>query len=128
MGWLKAAWQQKYVRLAVVLVAAGLLYVMADRFSDWVDEPAAPKVPSAAYVRRTPVYDPGRPISRPWADPERTAPPPTTYHEFRSRTLEGRAVSYLLYLPPGYDGPGAAATRYPVIYWLHGYGSSPERG
>jgi enterochelin esterase-like enzyme len=33
-------------------------------------------------------------------------------------------VSYLLYLPPGYDT--ATARRYPVVYWLHGIGGSQQ--
>jgi endo-1,4-beta-xylanase len=33
-------------------------------------------------------------------------------------------VGYHIYLPPGYDDPKNAATRYPVIYWLHGLNQS----
>lgn len=38
---------------------------------------------------------------------------------FASASLQ-RDLAYLLYLPPGYDA--AAATRYPVLYLLHGRG------
>jgi len=52
-----------------------------------------------------------------WADVDRTTPPGTRYETFPSRVAR-TAVSYLLYLPPGY-GAGAPQ-RYPVVYWLHG--------
>lgn len=32
----------------------------------------------------------------------------------------GREMSYLAVLPPGYDDPANAATRYPAVYMLHG--------
>jgi S-formylglutathione hydrolase FrmB len=31
-----------------------------------------------------------------------------------------------VYLPPGYDDPGNAARRYPVVYLLHGYPGGPS--
>lgn len=34
----------------------------------------------------------------------------------------GAERDYGLYLPPGYDDPGNADARYPVLYLLHGYG------
>jgi enterochelin esterase-like enzyme len=40
---------------------------------------------------------------------------------FRSRALGGRLAG-LVYLPPGYD---SSATRYPVVYFLHGLPASP---
>jgi endo-1,4-beta-xylanase len=43
------------------------------------------------------------------------------YQTFESRTA-GTRVSYLLYLPPGYET--APDRRYPVVYWLHGIGGS----
>jgi S-formylglutathione hydrolase FrmB len=42
--------------------------------------------------------------------------PPTT----------GRATPYAIFLPPGYDDPANAARRYPVVYFLHGYGQEPD--
>lgn len=36
--------------------------------------------------------------------------------------------SYLVYLPPGYDEARNMTRRYPVIYWLHGYGAGPQHG
>ncbi len=40
----------------------------------------------------------------------------------------GCEVGYSLYLPPGYDDPAAAGERYPVVYWLHGFGGSETDG
>ncbi len=58
-------------------------------------------------------------------DPERSEPAGTRYRTFVSRTVGGE-VSYLIYLPPGYDAdPGG---RYPVVYWLHGLGGNQRSG
>ena len=46
-----------------------------------------------------------------------------TFATFESKAA-GEKVSYLLYLPPGYDE--SASTRYPVTYWLHGIGGSQQ--
>ncbi len=48
---------------------------------------------------------------------------------FKDEVLDnenGRQTPYGLFLPPGYDEPANANTRYPVLYFLHGYGQSPE--
>jgi len=45
------------------------------------------------------------------------------YKTFDSKTVKEK-VSYLLYLPPGYEA--APAQRYPVVYWLHGIGGSQQ--
>jgi S-formylglutathione hydrolase FrmB len=37
----------------------------------------------------------------------------------------GRVSPFGLFLPPGYDNPANATRRYPVIYFLHGYGQQP---
>lgn len=37
----------------------------------------------------------------------------------------GRVSPFGLYLPPGYDLPENANKRYPVVYFLHGYGQEP---
>lgn len=42
--------------------------------------------------------------------------PPTT----------GRPTPYAVFLPPGYDTPANATRRYPVVYFLHGYGQEPD--
>jgi endo-1,4-beta-xylanase len=59
-----------------------------------------------------------------WVDPDRTAPPGTTYRTFHSKTI-GADVSYLVYLPPGYAGD--QTVRYPVLYCLHASGGTPRR-
>lgn len=46
------------------------------------------------------------------------------YETFDSKAA-GEKVSYLIYLPPGYEKSGDQ--RYPVVYWLHGIGGS-QRG
>ena len=60
-----------------------------------------------------------------WLDADRSEPAGTRYKTFRSDKAGGD-VSYLLYLPPGYDT--ASTTRYPVVYWLHGLGGSQRSG
>jgi S-formylglutathione hydrolase FrmB len=42
-----------------------------------------------------------------------------------SRILR-RAVRYCVMLPPEYDSAGAAHTRYPVLYFLHGLGENEQ--
>jgi enterochelin esterase-like enzyme len=59
-----------------------------------------------------------------WVDPNRAGPNGTKYETFTSKVL-GADVSYLAYLPPGYDG---GTRRYPVIYWLHGLGGNQRAG
>lgn len=38
----------------------------------------------------------------------------------------GRVSPFALFLPPGYDDPANAGARYPVVYFLHGYGQEPK--
>lgn len=45
------------------------------------------------------------------------------YKTFDSQAA-GEKVSYLLYLPPGYEKTKEA--RFPVVYWLHGIGGSQQ--
>jgi enterochelin esterase-like enzyme len=79
-------------------------------------------------TRAAPPYNATKPPSRPWLDPKRAAPPPTTYHAYPASSINGQSTDYLLYLPPQYGDPTKSDQRYPVIYWLHGYGSHPEDG
>jgi S-formylglutathione hydrolase FrmB len=39
----------------------------------------------------------------------------------------GARRDFALYLPPGYDDPANAGTRYPVLYLLHGYEGDPQQ-
>lgn len=54
-----------------------------------------------------------------WVEPTKAEPAGTRYRTFRSNTISAE-VSYLLYLPPGYETN--KDKRYPVVYWLHGLG------
>jgi hypothetical protein len=38
----------------------------------------------------------------------------------------GRDTPYAIFLPPGYNNPANAGRRYPVVYFLHGYGQEPD--
>lgn len=60
-----------------------------------------------------------------WLEPNHSEPAGTHYRTFRSR-LAGGEVSYLIYLPPDYEAN--TTSRYPVIYWLHGYGGNQRAG
>lgn len=60
-----------------------------------------------------------------WEDPNRAEPAGAEYVSFESRAAGG-PVSYLVYLPPGYDVD--KEKRYPVIYWLHGLGGNQRAG
>jgi acetyl esterase/lipase len=82
--------------------------------------PAAPNGPTAAPKNNAK----GNPDTR-----TRTATwllPPVeganlNYGTFESKTA-GEKVSYLIYLPPGYEQD--KQKRYPVVYWLHGVGGA----
>jgi len=60
-----------------------------------------------------------------WLDPDKTEPEGTHYATFQSR-LASSGVSYLIYLPPGYET--SAPRRYPAVYWLHGMGGNQRSG
>ena len=78
--------------------------------------PASPKAPRAISRRLMPKAE--------WLDPDRGAPNGTQYKKFQSKVL-AREVSYLIYLPPGYENE---KQRYPVVYWLHGMGGNQRGG
>ena len=59
-----------------------------------------------------------------WVDSNHNEPNGTKYQTFASKML-GADVSYLVYLPPGYDKD---TKKYPVIYWLHGLGGNQRAG
>ncbi|MBX5481799.1 MAG: hypothetical protein IRZ16_08145 [Myxococcaceae bacterium] len=48
------------------------------------------------------------------------------YLETYDSALLGGKREYAIYLPPGYDLPENAETRYPVLLMLHGYGMEPK--
>ncbi len=59
-----------------------------------------------------------------WVDPEQDVPEGVLYRTFQSKTVGG-PVSYLVYLPPGYE---ESKRRYPSIYVLHGIGGTQRSG
>jgi endo-1,4-beta-xylanase len=59
-----------------------------------------------------------------WVDSDRTAPELTQFKTFQSKTIKGE-VSYLVYLPPGYEQQ--KDTRYPVLYVLPASGGTPKQ-
>lgn len=59
-----------------------------------------------------------------WLDPDQSAPNGTQYKTFHSEVI-GSNVSYLVWLPPGYE---QGTKRYPVIYWLHGRSKNQRTG
>jgi enterochelin esterase-like enzyme len=67
----------------------------------------------------------GAPPPANWLDPNHAEPPGTHYRTFKS-PVAGSEVSYLVYLPPAYEAN--PAKRYPVVYWLHGYGGNQRAG
>ena len=78
-------------------------------------------------VPRTPI-NPVRkrqPAKAEWVETNQAAPNGTQYQTFASKVL-GHDVSYLVYLPPGYDRE--TTKRYPVIYWLHGMNGNQRGG
>jgi enterochelin esterase-like enzyme len=60
-----------------------------------------------------------------WLDPDRSEPAGAHYRTFKSQLVDSE-VSYLIYLPPDYETN--TARRYPVVYWLHGFGGNPRAG
>ena len=59
-----------------------------------------------------------------WVEPDRSEPTGTRYTTFHSKTINDE-VSYLIYLPQGYEED--EQRRYPVLYWLHGSGGTQSR-
>jgi len=74
--------------------------------------PAAAAPAIAAFFRATLKPEP-------WTTPA-AALPGVVQHVYESRAAR-TAVSYHVYLPPGYEDD-ADGRRYPVVYWLHGSG------
>jgi endo-1,4-beta-xylanase len=75
--------------------------------------------------RREPVTKALPPPENNWLDPNRSEPAGLRYRTFKSQ-LVGSEASYLVYLPPDYEM--STTRRYPVVYWLHGYGGNPHAG
>ena len=74
----------------------------------------------------TPVVGLGdEPKSTGWVETSKDEPAGTHYRTFHSDAAKAD-VSYLVYLPPGYDDD--KDRRYPVIYWLHGMTRDQREG
>jgi len=76
-------------------------------------------IPAPATEKRFSIPD-GPPPAVAWKDAVTTPPQLMQYRTFHS-AVAGEEVSYLLYLPPGYE---TSSRRYPVVYWLHGLGGT----
>ncbi|MCA1684987.1 MAG: esterase family protein [Planctomycetia bacterium] len=66
-----------------------------------------------------------RPKTSGWVESSKEEPAGTHYHTFHSKAVGGE-VSYLLYLPPGYDDD--KGKRFPAVYWLHGLANDQRHG
>lgn len=116
----------------VVVTAAALTLALRTYHRRHLRPQGPPPEDKGDYIgpltRASPPYNPNLRRSRPWLDPNRTAPPPTTYHTYAASSINGQRTDDLLYLPPGYTDSANATRRYPVIYWLHGYAAEPQYG
>jgi endo-1,4-beta-xylanase len=112
--------QNTPLRLGLLgLLMAAIAVIGAEPSNTSAPAPSAPvssEAPRAMARRPMPKAE--------WLDPDRGAPNGTQYKTFQSKVM-GREVSYLVYLPPGYE---KEKQRYPVIYWLHGMGGNQRGG
>lgn len=68
-------------------------------------------------------------LDKRWPDGDRepTLAPGTIIKDLvHTSPSTGRQSPYGIFLPPGYDDPANADRRYPVVYFLHGYGQEPQ--
>lgn len=86
------------------------------------DNDPAPRPPTQPEAHRPPNMRLMPPAA--WLDPNPSAPNGTRYETFHSAVI-GSNVSYLVWMPPGYE---QEQKRYPVIYWLHGMGGNQRAG
>lgn len=91
-------------------------YIFQDAGAPVVD-PSNPLLLPNLLQNETMVYVPGPP-SLPWEISD--IPHGVIHHYFYRSAAVGDERDYYVYTPPGYN-PNAA-TRYPVLYLLHGYG------
>lgn len=100
------------------------------RIPQWIGRLAIAVLIAGIGGRTSPAQETKPDAKRPaFADPNHAAPAGTKYQTFASDVLkgdEGGQVSYLVYLPTGYDDD--STRRYPVIYWLHGLGGNQRGG
>jgi hypothetical protein len=68
-------------------------------------------------------------LAQTWPGGDRKIPPPDTTPAQRDDSFtstNGRKNPFTIVVPPGYDQPENASLRYPVIYFMHGYGMEPN--
>jgi acetyl esterase/lipase len=80
------------------------------------------------HLKNAPAQKPNQPPARTDAGKpqwvrEKLEAPNLHWKTFQSPTIN-QDVSYLIYLPPGYDKD--STKRFPVMYWLHGRGGSQQ--
>lgn len=85
--------------------------------------PSAPAKPPAGPEAKRPMNRRPMPKAE-WVDSTQAAPNDAQFKTFSSKTL-GHDVSYLVWLPPGYE---MDSRRFPVLYWLHGMGGNQRGG
>ena len=104
----------------VALVIGGVgWWKLRSRHEDWENDGSY----SGPLTRVIAPYDASKHPSRPWLDPQPQPAPPATRRTYTASTIT-QQTDYLLYLPPDYEKD--TTRRYPVIYWLHGYGAFPH--
>jgi len=67
-------------------------------------------------------------LDKQWPDGDRsdTLDGGTLIKDLTFVSSTGRDSPFGLFLPPGYENPENANQRYPVVYFLHGYGQEPQ--
>jgi hypothetical protein len=68
-------------------------------------------------------------LARTWPGGDKKIPPPDSTPAQKDEVFvssNGRMSPYTVVVPPGYDQAENANSRYPVIYFMHGYGMEPD--
>jgi hypothetical protein len=68
-------------------------------------------------------------LAKVWPGGDRKIPPPGTTPPQKDDMFtasDGRKTPFTIVLPPGYNAPESANLRYPVVYFMHGYGMEPS--
>jgi S-formylglutathione hydrolase FrmB len=68
-------------------------------------------------------------LAQTWPGGDRKIPPPgfgSMQKDDMFTASDGRVTPYTIVLPPGYMQPENANLRYPVVYFMHGYGMEPS--
>ena len=68
-------------------------------------------------------------LAKTWPGGDRKIEPVDSAHaetDTMFTASDGRVTPYTVVVPPGYNQPENSATRYPVVYFMHGYGMEPS--